>query len=511
MIEKKWFTLAELIITITIVAILGTISTVYFFDSFSNSRDSARISDFDTITKTLEIFFTEKGFYPHPDSPTEITFNWATAWTQGTLGENVNRNLDVFGEKYPVDPLYENEYTYSVTNFGTEFQLATIIEDLWGLETSPISSLFVPQANAAISTALVRGNYNGFMIKPEAAGIHYFIASPSIISSDITDTDAVSIITNQKLVFSEFFNLPHSYASSLPVDGGFNFNVVDPIIYSGSLDDLQSQDNLITLIDNLKYTYSVTPTESFEQYLNVIEQDGYTKIKRLLEDAYKIRFDTHFDCGDILDSWQWVVDGLYSIDPDGSGPLSKKDVYCDMTTDWGWWTRVGDNHLTNGNFLGGAWIASNYYTLYHATSDNAIVSQANPIETSSYVMNQTWDENSNYEVHFDDNSQLERGYEIRMSLWVRDESDSWPNTLGLNPSEGYMFHNRLFYQDGTFSTNGSLETLETRDIGWNTWKHQRVRHTIKKTPQDFNWYIGLDTEDPKNLYFTGVRLELFYR
>ncbi len=209
-LHNKAFTLVELIVVITILAILWTIAFISFEWYSKNARDSVRVSDLNNIRKNLEIFITEKWFYPNPDNGINITYIWAIAWTQWTVWDNVITNLSRINKK-PTDPLTNNEYTYSITNAKIEYQLWAIDEG--GLLSFNSSSL-ISTTNAATekrATAIVVWTYNEKILKVSTGGIDYILAVPTIINADLTDGDLQSIIDNRKLVYNNYQNLPDSY------------------------------------------------------------------------------------------------------------------------------------------------------------------------------------------------------------------------------------------------------------------------------------------------------------
>ena len=84
------FTLVELIVVITILAILSAIGMVSFSGYSSGARDSTRIEDLANMQKSLAIYATTSvnGKYPTPDNGDPIYNNGVLMNTQGYMGKN---------------------------------------------------------------------------------------------------------------------------------------------------------------------------------------------------------------------------------------------------------------------------------------------------------------------------------------------------------------------------------------------------------------------------------------
>lgn len=68
------FTIVELLIVIVIIGILAAITIVAYNGMQGRARDSARVSDMETIKKSLELFYVDHGYYPNVAQVKDATF-----------------------------------------------------------------------------------------------------------------------------------------------------------------------------------------------------------------------------------------------------------------------------------------------------------------------------------------------------------------------------------------------------------------------------------------------------
>lgn len=300
-LNKKAITIVELIVVITILAILGTISMLAFQGYAMNARDSVRAYDLNNIKSAIEYVKVEQWTYITPDNPEQITYSWSvlvrTQWVFWTGAKRKTKRLD----KIPLDPLTQNEYTFSVTADSSEFELWAIMEwdDLAHATPSLINSTYASTSYRAF----IRGTYNGKIAKASSWWLDYLFALPSIISTDLTTPTITDITTNNKLAINWKDNIPSSYNSpdnwvATPSERNF-VNATEVVVFEWSFTDLKESDSeQINLIANLQDAYAETAIESISQLETLLEVDttntGSTQylaqslIKSTIDDKFQI-------------------------------------------------------------------------------------------------------------------------------------------------------------------------------------------------------------------------------
>lgn len=223
------FTLVELIVVITILAILGTIGFLSVGGYSSRARDSTRVADVASIAKSLDLSIVTVGSYPTPDNSFSVTYSGGVLWYQGTVGASVIQKLhtSIAGgglDSKPVDPLKGAEYTYSTLAESKAYQIKAEYEnDLDQTAMDFVSTAYA--APGAPTIAYVRGNFGGLTAKTTTGSMTYVLAIPSILTN--TGTAGATIeIAGTALTGTLVFN-----GKKLTGASSFNPNIV---VYSGS-------------------------------------------------------------------------------------------------------------------------------------------------------------------------------------------------------------------------------------------------------------------------------------
>lgn len=137
---KNAFTLIELIVVITILAILGTIAFMSLQGYSSGARDVKRSSDLNVLMKKIELMrmqWVGLSWFVLDDSSTlngttKIRIAWHE-WISNLTGSykawNINFTLLDEKEESFIDPLFEVPYKIGYTSYGNQYELAATIED----------------------------------------------------------------------------------------------------------------------------------------------------------------------------------------------------------------------------------------------------------------------------------------------------------------------------------------------------------------------------------------------
>ena len=124
--NKKAFTLVELIVVITILAILATVGFVSFSWYLAWARDTNRIAQLKSMSDALELYRTKKDL-PIPDDKVDVQANWSTIAYQWYIWVNVLETIE-YTEK-GLDPKDKNYFSYYLTKNKKHFQLLSFLEE----------------------------------------------------------------------------------------------------------------------------------------------------------------------------------------------------------------------------------------------------------------------------------------------------------------------------------------------------------------------------------------------
>ncbi|MFZ4461177.1 MAG: type II secretion system protein [Patescibacteria group bacterium] len=261
--SKSGFTLVELIVTITILAILGTIGFLSLGGYSAGARDATRSTDLANIAKALDTSTIASGTFPTPDNSFNVTFSGGSVWKQGVFADGAATRLNSSAlNKAPTDPLTQKAYTYSVLSYGNAYSLKA---DYEGSAPVAIAPALIEQAHADAGTpniVYVRGTYQGISAATQASNVYYVLAIPSIISSIGNPGDNIEISANLlsgKLLFS---------GKDIASPSTFNPNTV---VYSGaSLPEDDSTGGITTMVSNLKAAYASSDLAGTPNIKNVV-------------------------------------------------------------------------------------------------------------------------------------------------------------------------------------------------------------------------------------------------
>ena len=296
--KKQAFTLIELIVVITILAILWTIAFMALQWYSSQARDSKRLSDIQNIKKSLELFSINTWKYPLADDFFTVSYSWEQARHQWTIWDDVITNLSKNLAKKPTDPLTGLEYTYSTTHSQTEYEVLGLYEsDLVWIKL--ISNSFAENQDYP----KIEWNYNWIYVKTP----NFYVPTPSIINWDLFEnTDLINNLTFIKSQVTTGWD-------NLIWTNTWNLNI-ELHVYTWTINEDSTDEEKEDFIDILIETYSWSDLEEEDIYINIIEIDTIEEINNFINNVILKWSYTNNNTYSVSITWWRALDSNCNID-----------------------------------------------------------------------------------------------------------------------------------------------------------------------------------------------------
>jgi len=354
---KTAFTLVELIVVITILAILWTIAFISLSWYSKSSRDSVRISDVSNMKTSLELFHLNSGKYPLPDDYGTFTYSWNDLFYQWYFWDNVIGNISRNMSKVPTDPLTEKKYIYSVSNNKNELEILVL------LESDDVVLNTIQQTNAVWVTVIPKiiWNYNKLFVKT----VNYIVPIPSIINTEVVSSTATVLDTNniKSMVTHLWKNIPEWQWNVLSNTWALTWLVLTVYNWIITKDSTDTDKALVMKIIQDAYSWSVLAIDWIYKYiLNV----SWTEALADLFDTVVLNETTKVISTTTANNWTCWTDNSQNltITPTNlctlwtASSVTDNGVWFtyDWTCDWdNWWT----NATCNANHVDWRWVDTN--------------------------------------------------------------------------------------------------------------------------------------------------------
>ena len=158
-VQKKGFTLVELLVTISIIAILSAIGLVLYSTVLKQGRDSKRQSDLKSIQLALEQYVNDQGFYPAP-SPSSLTPGTGALTTSTGNPTSPAPALKTYMSIIPNDSNSSTPYVYVALKDGATCNNSSIFVHIfivhYGGVTAKLYVLYEPLTEQPFKSGEVR-------------------------------------------------------------------------------------------------------------------------------------------------------------------------------------------------------------------------------------------------------------------------------------------------------------------------------------------------------------------